>query len=500
MIVAHDLGTTGDKASLHAEDGRLLSAVTVSYPAHFGDGGLAEQDPEAWWHAVVQATRTLLEQNATPADAVSGLVVSGQMMGAVLLDADYRPVRPAIIWADTRSTRQTAQLEERLAGVDTYRLLGHRLNPTYSVEKIMWVRDNEPDVFARVRHFCVAKDFVVQRLTGRLATDRSDASATNAYDQAAGHWSPEVLAAAELDRALFPEIVESTTVVGGLTGAAADALGLSRHTPVVMGGGDGPIAAVGAGIVAPEDGAYVCLGTSSWISFASDSPVYDPARRTFTFDNVVPGSFVPTATMQAGGAAVQWAAEVLAVVPSPSALTSLVDSAQNVEAAATGLYFLPYLLGERSPHWNPDAAGVFLGLGRHHGPAELMRAVLEGVALNLFTCITAFREAGASIERIDAIGGGAASDVWLQIFADVWGVPVRRRSVVEEANSLGAAVTGAVALGLVPGFSAAHGLSEVTAEFAPDPGRHDLYLRAHEIFADGYDRLVPWFGSRAAAS
>lgn len=494
MIVAHDLGTTGNKASLHTDDGQLLSAVTVGYGAHFAEGGIAEQDPEDWWNAVVEATRTLLSRTATPPADVGGLVVSGQMMGAVLLDAEYRPVRPAIIWADTRSTRQTAQLEERLG--DAYRLLGHRLNPTYSIEKVMWVRDNEPEVFARARHFCVAKDFIVQRLTGRLATDRSDASATNAYDQANGVWSPAVLEAARLDPSLFPEILDSTDVVGTLTAATAELLGLGRGTRVVMGGGDGPIAAVGAGIVAPEDGAYVCLGTSSWISFASDAPVYDERRRTMTFDNVVPGSFVPTATMQAGGAAVQWAAEVLAPVPSPSSLASLVDSAATAEAATQGLFFLPYLLGERSPHWNPDAAGAFLGLGRHHGPAQLTRAVLEGVAFNLYTCIVAFREAGATIDRIDAIGGGAASDVWLQVLADVWGVPVRRRSVVEEANSLGAAVTGAVGLGLVPGFEAAHSLSEVTGEFRPDVGRHDAYRAAHAVFADGYERLEPWFSSR----
>lgn len=494
VIIAHDLGTTGNKASLHDDDGRLLSAVTVGYSAHFAEGGVAEQDPEDWWHAVVEATRTLLARTGTNALDVNGIVVSGQMMGAVLLDGDYRPVRPAMIWADTRSTPQTAQLQERLG--DVYTVIGHRLNPTYSLEKVMWVRDNEPDVFARARHFCVAKDFVVHRLTGRLATDRSDASATNAYDQSRGEWSRDVLDAARLDPALFPEILESTAVVGTITGATAEALGLDHRTRVVMGGGDGPIAAVGAGIVAPEDGAYVCLGTSAWISFASPKPVHDAHARTMTFTNVVPGSYVPTATMQAGGAAIQWVAEVLGSGPSGSSLACLVESAASAEAALQGLYFLPYLLGERAPYWNPDATGVFLGLERHHGPAHLARAALEGVAFNLLTCITAFRESGATIDRIDAIGGGAVSDVWLQIFADVWGVPVRRRSVVEEANSLGAAVTGAVGLGLVDGFGAARSLSEVTAEFEPDGARHDIYRTAHEVFVDAYERLVPWFGSR----
>ncbi|MBC7723678.1 MAG: xylulokinase [Burkholderiaceae bacterium] len=495
MIIAHDLGTTGNKASLHHDDGRLVTAVTVCYPARFADGGVAEQDPADWWNAVVSATRSLVHDSGVDPHTVTGLSVSGQMMGAVLLDASYEPVRPAIIWADTRSTAQTARLESLIDDDRAYALLGHRLNPTYSIEKIMWVRDNEPDIFSRVRHFCVAKDFVAHRLTGRLATDRSDASATNAWDQGASRWSTEIIGFAGLDPRIFPEVLDSTAVLGTLTADAARLTGLDRQTRVVMGGGDGPIAAVGAGIVTPEDGAYVCLGTSSWISFASDTPVSDPRRRTMTFDNVVPGSYVPTATMQSGGGALQWVSELL--TPADGTLSSLVAEAETARGAETGLYFLPYLLGERSPHWDPDAAGAFIGIGRHHDRAHLTRAVLEGVAFNLLTCIQAFREAGSAIERIDAIGGGAASDVWLQIMADVWGVPVRRRSIVEEANSLGAAVTAAVGLGLVDGFGAARELSEVTAEFVPDGSRHRDYAVRHRIFLDGYTALAPWFRDRA---
>ncbi len=494
MLIAHDLGTTGNKASLHLDDGRLVSSVTVPYPAHFAAGGVAEQNPVDWWNAVVEATRTLLAKTDTAPADVAGLVVGGQMMGAVLLDADGEPARPAIIWADTRSGAQQRELEQALGAAHAYGILGHRLNPTYSVEKIMWVRDNEPDVWARVRRFCIAKDYIVLRLTGRLATDRSDASGTNAYDQRTGTWSDEVLQAARLDPALFPEILDSTAIAGPLTDAAAEALGLHTGVRVVMGGGDGPLAAVGSGVVAPEDGAYVCLGTSSWISFAADAPLHDPAMATFTFDNVVPGSFVPTATMQAGGASVQWIAEALSPDPAHPETGRLTAEA-SADVDTDDLYFLPYLLGERSPLWDPDARGAFVGLSRHHTRAHLVRAVLEGTAFNLLTCIQAFRAAGATIDRIDAVGGGAQSDVYLSVLADVWGVPVRRRTIVEEANSLGAAVTGAVGLGLAE-FSAARALSEVTAEFAPDPGRHAVYAERHGRFADAYTALAPWFASR----
>jgi xylulokinase len=494
MLIAHDLGTTGNKASLHHDDGRLVAAVTVAYPAHFADGGVAEQNPEDWWNAVVAATRDLLARTGTTPSDVAGVVVSGQMMGAVLLDGEGAPVRPAIIWADTRSGAQQRELESALGREHAYRILGHRLNPTYSVEKVMWVRDNEPENWERVRRVCVAKDFIVLRLTGRLATDRSDASGTNAYDQIAGAWSGEVLAAARLDPALFPEILESTSIVGTLTPDAAVALGLPASTRVVTGGGDGPLAAVGSGVVAPEDGAYVCLGTSSWISFAADAPLHDPGMRTMTFDNVVPRSFVPTATMQAGGASVQWIAEALSPDPSrPETARLTADAGGDLDTE--GLYFLPYLLGERSPLWDPHARGAFVGIGRHHRREHLVRAVLEGVAYNLLTCIDAFRASGAVIDRIDAVGGGAQSDAWLAVLADVWGVPVRRRTIVEEANSLGAAVTGAVGLGLAE-FSVARSLSEVTAEFLPDPARHAEHLRRHRRFTEAYAALAPWFAGR----
>jgi xylulokinase len=490
VIVAHDLGTTGDKASLHEDDGTLVAAVTERYDTDFRPGGVAEQDPTEWWRAVCGATRRLLRDTGTPADQVAAIGFSGQMMGAVLLDRDHRPVRPALIWADHRSRPQADRLTAALGAERAYRLLGHRLHPTYSLTKIMWVREHEPEAFARVAHVCLAKDYVVLRLTGRLLTDRSDASSTNAYDQSAGAWSAEVLGAADVDPDLFPEIVPAATVVGPLRADAAEATGLRPGTPVVLGGGDGPLAALGAGVIDPSDGAYAYLGSSSWISLSAPKPLYDPAMRTMTFDHVVPRRYVPTATMQAGGASLDWAADVLNPDGVEDRFSGLLDAA--AEADTSGLYFLPHLLGERSPHWNAAAAGAFLGLARHHRRPHLVRAVLEGVGFNLATCAAAFREAGHRVDRVDAIGGGAASDLWLQILADIWGAVVRRRSIVEEANSLGAAVVAGVGAGLLE-FSAARGLSQVTAEFVPDPERHEQYRRRHVLFLDAYGRLEPWF-------
>ena len=493
MLLAHDLGTTGDKASLHKDDGTLVASYTEHYDTRYGPGGQVEQDALVWWDAVCSATSRLLERTGTPAAAVNAVSFSGQMMGALLLDGDFRPVRPAMIWADTRSGRQARLVTERV-GVDTaYRILGHRLNPTYTLTKVMWVRDHEPKVFARARHVCAAKDYLTWRLTGTLVTDPSDASAMNAFDQHARTWSPTVLEAAELDAGLFPPIVPSTEVVGTVTQQAAEQCGLVAGTPVVVGGGDGPMAAVGAGVTSPEHGCYVYLGTSSWISLASTEPLYDPGLATMTFDHVRPGYFVPTATMQAGGGSLDWVSDVLEPGGDPGRFRRLVSASGKVSASAEGLYFLPYVLGERSPYWNPDVRGTFVGLSRHHGPAELTRAVLEGVGFNLLTCIEAFRRLGVDVSCVDAVGGGAESDTWLQILADQWGCVVRRRTVVGEGNSLGAAVTAGVGIGTIDGFQRSRDLSRVTAEFVPDMDVHEAYVERHSWFIRAYEALEPWF-------
>ena len=483
MLIAHDLGTSGNKASLHDDTGRLLAAVTVGYPTRYAADTTSEQDPQDWWRAVVDATRSLLSSVPGAAGQVAGICVSGQMMGAVLLDGERRPVRPAMIWSDQRATAQATALADEIGTDAGYRLTGHRFAPTYTLPKLMWVRDNEPDAWAATRAVCVAKDYVNLLLTGRLVTDHSDASSTDAYDLLAGTWSQPLLDAAGIDAGLWPEIVDSTTVIGTLTPQAAEELGLRPGTRVVAGGGDGPMASIGAGCTAPDSNGYVCLGTSAWFATTTTEPVFDPLRRSFTFRHVVPGLFTPCATSQTGAGSLQWLRGVLG-----GAIPDLVAAAGEVRAAEDGLYFLPYLLGERSPWWDAAASGAFLGLRPHHGPAHLARAVLEGVGFNLALCLAPLAPAG---RPVDVIGGGAASDSWLQLLSDIWGLPVRRRSVTDQANSLGAAVTGLVGLGLTD-FTAAARLSVVEAEFEPSPD--SALLGSHrQRFEAAYHALSGWF-------
>ncbi len=497
LILAHDLGTSGDKASLHAADGRLLAAHTAAYPVDFGPGGKAEQDPGDWWDGVCRATRALLAETATDPVDVACVVMSGQMMGATLVDERDQAIRPAVIWADTRARAETQALADAVGFERGYDILGHRLDPTCSLPKMMWLREHEPEAWARTSVVLQAKDYVTLQLTGRRCIDPSDASGTNAYDQRAGDWSAELLAAAGVDRSLLPGILPSASIAGGLTADAASATGLREGTPVVVGGADGCTSALGVGLAGSDSGAVVTLGTSAWICVAADEPVRDAHMRLVTFDHVVPGRYVPLGAMQSAGASLGWLAGILGI-EGRAGLAHLVAEAAATEASTRGLFFLPYLLGERAPIWDVAARGTFVGLSHDQGPAQLARAVLEGVAFNLYGILEALLETVGPIDAVDAIGGGANGDAWLQIMADTWGVPVRRRSIVDEANSLGAAVIGGVATGLMDDWSAARSLSTIEATFAPNEQRHVQALAGYARFSQAYGQLRTWFAEGAA--
>ncbi len=485
MLIAHDLGTSGDKASLHALDGTLIASTTVPYTTVYGTGGEVEQNPEDWWAAVVTTTRRLLDQTGTAPSDITGICVGGTMMGVVLVDATGAPLRPALIWADQRAAPEATELDSTFGEENGYRVTGNRLAATYNIAKLMWLQRHEPEVVARAYRAIGHKDYVNARLTGIIATDVSDASSTAAYDLVDNSWSDELIQASGVESRLFPLVLESTKVLGPLTRTAAAELGLSTATLVVVGGGDGPMAAAGAGCVTPDTSGYVCLGTSAWYSRTTRTPVLDPLRRSFTLAHVVPGRYVPTATTQAGAGTLDWLRDTIA--PSTS-VADLVAEGLTAEAASTGLFFLPYLTGERSPWWNPQASGVMAGLRRHHGRAELTRATLEGVAFGLALCMEPLV---LPDEPVDVVGGGAASDGWLQLFADIWERPVRRRSVTAGAGSLGVAVTGLVGLGHLD-FAAAPNLSTVEREVEPS-ARVAEYRDHRERFVAAYLAAAPWF-------
>jgi len=402
-ILAHDLGTTGNKATLYDHQGAMVGASFSAYDTEYPDTGWAEQDPEAWWLAICTSTRALREKTGARPEQIACVVFSGQMMGCVPLDDKARPLRKAIIWADQLAVDQVSWLNERVPADEVYRITGHRLGPSYSLSKILWLRDHEPEIYHAAHKFVHAKDAMVARLTGNFVTDPSDASGMNLYDLDSRGWSQRMLEAAGLDPGQLPEVHPSTSVVGRVLPRPAGETGLSEGTPVIIGGGDGACAAAGAGAVHPGP-AYNYIGSSSWIAMASLQPIYDPDFKTFTFCHIVPDMFMPIGTMQAAGASYQWTrdqlgqAEVeLARVLNISPYEALNREAKKSPPGANGLIYLPYLLGERSPRWNPNARGAFIGLTIRHTRADMIRAVLEGVSLNLRAILQTLQAQGAHI-------------------------------------------------------------------------------------------------------
>lgn len=500
-VLAHDLGTTGNKATLYDDAGRLVGSAFHAYATEFAHPRWAEQDPEDWWRAVCISTRRLLQESRISPQEIGCLTFSGQMMGCVPLDRQARPLRKAIIWADQRALAQTHWLAERIPPEKVYHITGHRLSPAYSLAKILWLRDHEPDVFQAAHKFVHAKDAMVARLTGVFVTDPSDASGMNLFDLARGEWSPAILDAAELDPDRLPQVRPSTAVVGHVRPQVAEEVGLPSGTPVVLGGGDGACASAGAGAVA-EGLAYNYVGSSAWIALASSRPLLDPARRTFTFCHVIPGMFTPMGTMQAAGASYQWTRDQLCPLEVETAARLDINAYElmNLEAAqvppgADQLLFLPYLMGERSPWWNPQARGAFLGLTMRHTRAHMLRSVLEGVTFNLRIILDILREQGAAVESLRLIGGGAAGRFWNRLMADIYGLPVQRLAALEEATSLGAALVAGVAIGLYPGFHLIHEMNPVVETIHPDPQAVAEYERLYPVFQQAYQALTPIFAA-----
>ncbi len=496
-IIAHDLGTTGNKATLYDREGQLVGAAFDGYGTEFAQASWAEQNPEDWWQAVCTSTHKLLQETGVARDDIACIVFSGQMMGCVPLDAQARPIRSAIIWADQRAIAQEQWVGGRVAPEDVYQITGHRLSSSYSLQKILWIRDHQPDIYKNTHKFVHAKDAIVARLTGNFVTDVSDASGMNLYDLEKGDWSERIIEAAELNADQLPELHPSTDVVGEVLASIADEVGVAAGTPVVIGGGDGPCASAGAGVVSGGS-AYNYVGSSSWIAMASEQPIYDPNYGTFTFAHVVPNMFMPTGTMQAAGASYQWAKEQLGELEQKAADNlglSVYDilnlTAEKSPAGANGLIFLPYLLGERSPRWNPQARGAYVGLTIRHNRADMVRAVLEGVTMNLHIILEAFRTQGAQIDVMRLIGGGAEGRFWNQMMANIYGIPTHRLAILEEATSMGAALTGGVGVGLYPDFSMGEQMNPVVEVIEPNPKEQAAYEKCYPIFEATYQALVP---------
>ncbi|HVP18189.1 MAG TPA: xylulokinase [Spirochaetia bacterium] len=495
-LLAHDLGTSGDKATLFTTEGKLVRSVTVPYSTRYFNTNWAEQDPEDYWKAVCSSTRSLASQ--IDPNEVAVISFSGQMMGCLCVDKGGRPLRPAILYCDQRAVAECDAILDRIAPMDFYRITGHRASASYSVEKLMWVSKHEPEIYAKTHRMLHAKDYMNFRLTGVMASEYSDASGTNVMDLNTRCWSRKLVEIAGIDGEKLPDLKASTDVIGELTAEAAHEVGLVPGIPVVAGGGDGVCAGVGVGSVKPGM-TYNYLGSSSWIATTTEKPIFDEAMRTFVWAHAVPGYVHPCGTMQTAGSSFAWLKNEIGTLEkalgSETGLSPYELINREIEKSppgANGIIFLPYLLGERTPRWNPDAKGAFIGLTLEHTRADVLRAVMEGVTLNLSIILDIFRTQ-IPIREITVIGGGAKGDVWRRIMADVYQAEILRPNYLEEATSMGAAIIGGVGCGIFAGFDVADRFIEIVDRVTPDPSREAVYAEAKKLLNESYDALAPLF-------
>jgi xylulokinase len=474
VLVGIDVGTTAVKGIAIDEEGSVLAHAEVGYPLSTPRPGWSEQDPEDWWRATESALAQLADTAGTP----EGIGLSGQMHGLVALDSADRVLRPAILWNDQRTAAECRQIEQTLGLERLIELTGNRALPGFTAPKLLWMREHEPDLWSRLGHVLLPKDYVRLRLCGERATDVADASGTLLLDVAQRSWSAAMLDALELDPAILPAVLESPAS----SGAARIGPG---GVPVAAGAGDQAAGAVGVGVARP--GALsIVLGTSGVVFAACDEFLADPLGRVHAFCHARPGGWHVMGVMLSAAGSLEWARRALAP---EVGFEALLAGAEAWAPGAEGLTFLPYLAGERTPHADPDATGAFVGLSLRHDRGALIAAVLEGVAYGLRDSLDLIRALGIETPLGRVSGGGARSDLWLRIVASVLELPLERLAV-EEGAAFGAAILGGVAAGVWSDIEEAIATTVRPRDTVePVPEWIEAYREGHERYAALYPAL-----------
>jgi xylulokinase len=488
-VVGIDASTTATKAVLVDEAGTVVGIGSSAYGYDIPQPGWTEQSAELWWDGAVVAIREVLASTGVAGEEVAAVGLTGQMHGLVLLDDADRVLRPAILWNDQRTARACDEIREAVGPERLIAITGNTALTGFTAPKLVWVRDHEPEVWSRVAHVLLPKDYVRLRLTGEHALDKADGAGTLLFDLEDRAWSPEVLDALRIDGRWLPPTFEGPEVTGEVTAEAAEATGLRAGTPVVAGGGDQSANAVGVGAVEPGVVA-LSLGTSGVVFATTERALRDPAGQVHAFCHAVPDRWHLMTVMLSAAGSLRWFRDTLA--PGED-FGALVGSATEATAAFDGLFFLPYLTGERSPHPDPQARGAFVGLSITHDRAHLTRAVLEGVAFGLRDGLDQMTATGMPAPaQIRASGGGTASPLWRQILADVLDAELATVSTTEGA-AFGAALLGAVGAGWHPTVEAA-AATFVRVSPAASPGPDSArYAEAHATYRELYPALAPTF-------
>lgn len=481
MYIGIDLGTSGVKAILLNEQGDVVASQTQKLTVSRPHPLWSEQDPEQWWLATDRAVKALAQQHSL--SEVKALGIAGQMHGATLLDNQQKVLRPAILWNDGRCAKECEILENQVP--ESRGITGNLMMPGFTAPKLLWVQRHEPEIFRQVDKVLLPKDYLRLRMTGEFASDMSDAAGTMWLDVAKRDWSDVMLAACHLTRAHMPALFEGSEITGTLLPAVAQAWGMSE-IPVIAGGGDNAAGAVGVGMMNAGQ-AMLSLGTSGVYFAVSDGFLSKPESAVHSFCHALPERWHLMSVMLSAASCLDWAAKLTGL----SSVPALITAAQQADEQAEPVWFLPYLSGERTPHNNPQAKGVFFGLTHQHGPAELAKAVLEGVGFALADGMDVVHACGVKPASITLIGGGARSEYWRQMLSDISGLQLDYRTGGDVGPALGAARLAQIAMNSDKPLSDL--LPQLALEQAhyPDADRHALYLQRRETFRRLYQQLLP---------
>jgi len=485
-----DVSTTGSKTLLMDRTGTVIGTCSTPHLLSTPKPLWSEQNPQEWWHATVNSIQTLLKKTMIQSNAIAAIGLTGQMHGLVLLDEDGNVLRPAILWNDQRTQAQCDEIHQRIGKERLIQITGNVALTGFTAPKILWVAQNEPEVYARVRQVLLPKDYIRYRLTGRYAMDKADGSGTILFEIKSRNWSPEILSALEIDPAWMPPTFEGPEFTGVVTAEAADLTGLLAGTPVAAGGGDQAAQAVGVGAVEPGI-IGLTVGTSGVVFATTPTALIEPEGRLHAFCHAVPGRWHLMGVMLSAAGSLQWYRDTLA--PNVS-FDELLKEAEDAPTGSEGLQFLPYLSGERTPYPDPLARGALIGLTLRHTRAHMTRAVLEGVAFGLKDSFTLIQNAGLKeITQVRASGGGTKGALWRQILASVLNT-----ELVTVNTSEGAAFGAALLAGVGAGYwhnvqEACQQTVKITGSEPPDPKQVEVYQQSYALFNELYPALKSSF-------
>ncbi|OHD33581.1 MAG: hypothetical protein A2Y31_02200 [Spirochaetes bacterium GWC2_52_13] len=489
-ILVFDIGTTSVKAALFDDSGNPIASASVPYETEYPQSGWAQQHPNRFWEAAVAASRTLMQRCAATTSTIVAIGLTGHMNGCVLVDRQGNPTHPALIHADSRSTGECDRLDRLWGQQEMYRRTGNRIDEHLSLPKLMWLEKYRQSEFSKSAWFLNAKDYLRFKLTGQLGTtDYSDASLTGAFDQQRQVWDTEVLESLELPLHLFPHPKASTELDGTLSRESAVMMGLTEGIPVSVGGGDAACATRGAGVLGTRQ-AYGAIGSSAWISTLAENPVPDQLMRMQHFLDLEGRLYNVCGTVQSAGIALDWIRHLLGENPSETSDSYEISEGllRSVPIGSSGVLFIPYLMGERTPHWDANARGAYIGLSLSTDKPTLLRATYEGVAFALRDCMNVYAELGIDIRSFTLLGGGVRSPFWQEIIGETLGIPLHRHPYPTQATALGAALAAGVAVGMWKDISEA--IAKTTKDYEQVSLDHDRmrsYGKAYQV----YERVYP---------